>query len=1524
MSTDLHKPEASILGQIMAAQSILFVLTSEKQITEYFAKSLSSVPGVNSCRVCIGNYYSQEGVMDERKCTMCKELRENEGNTRRIVKEFECEYENSTDFFVFALETIDYRFGFFIFSLDQSDQFDLYKPFICNLGNFIALSLENRLQKNDLLKSYDILEKKVKERTLELESLNAYLEEELSERKQIEYALRDSEEQFRFLFDTMAQGVVIQDVHGKIIEANDAACEILGLTKDQMLGKTTTDPRWKLIHENGSILSPEEMPSNIALKTSKPVINKLIGAFIPEKNTYHWILTSSIPKFKEEGKDPYLTMTTFTDITERKKAERSLFESQQVFRTLVENSPDIIARYDRNCKRIYVNPVYLKISKINQNELLTTTPLQLSPLPAESAQTLQNLLQKVLDSKIADDVDVLWPRDGRDYWYNVHASPEFDPAGNVSSVMTISRDITSRMLAEQERLEHLRFFEYMDQVNRAMQGSNDIDQMMSDVLDIMLTIFNCDRAFLAFPCDPTVSEFKIFMERTNPSYPGAFARGKIVPMSPAVRDLFKELLDDPAPTEIFIGKGLNPDDVVWKTYEIKSQLAIALHPKVGKPWECGLHQCSYNRVWTPQEKQLFLEISRRVGDSLTSLLTHRELQDSEQRYRMVFENSPVSIWEEDFSKVKVILDNLKNKGITDIEGYFNNHPEVVKECAGSTIINNVNQAALHLHGAKSKEELMANLVNTFTDESYTTFKNELVSLWNGCRIIQNDAEVKTLSGNIRHVTVYFSVCRGYEESLAKVLVSLIDITDRKEAENALIKSEKGLKEAQRLGRIGNWDWDARTDIITWSEEYYRIFGIDPTLSPPNYEEHLKVYTKESAALLDSVVKRNLETGDPYVVDLEIANPTGPCKWITARSETIRGVNGNIIGLRGTAQDITERKKAEEALRESEWRYREIFDNVLDGIYLLEVTNDGRFRTIEVNPALEKLTGIPRSSSVGKTQEEAVPPEVAEIVNAKYRHCVEAGHPVEEEVLLDLPVGKRYFHSALIPACDRNGKIYRIVGISRDITERKIAEEELETERKRMEIILSSLNTGLSLINPDMTIAWVNKKTRQMFPAGEPVGQVCHVFYESRETICEGCGTLQAFLSGKVVESEQFVPGMEKWYNIISLPIKDANERVVNVLEGITDITERKDAEQKLKLLNFALNNVYDEAYLIDETARFRYVNDKSCQALGYSPEELTAMNVSDIDPDFPLKRWPEHWDEIRQKGALVFEGRHRTRHGRIYPVEISANYFEYNNCGYNLAMARDITDRKRSEEEIHNLNQELEQRVIERTSQLQAANKELEAFAYSVSHDLRAPLRSLDGFSQVLLDEYYNNLDIQGQDFLKRIRNAAQRMGQLIDDILSLSRVSRGEMSIQYVNLSEMVEEIAHQIRESQVDRKVEFIIEKGITVNGDGRLLHIALENLLGNAWKFTSKHKTARIQFGVQYKDNRTVYFVSDDGAGFNMNFAQKLFGAFQRLHTVNEFPGTGIGLATVQRIIHRHGGEIWAEGIEDKGATFYFTIP
>lgn len=259
----------------------------------------------------------------------------------------------------------------------------------------------------------------------------------------------------------------------------------------------------------------------------------------------------------------------------------------------------------------------------------------------------------------------------------------------------------------------------------------------------------------------------------------------------------------------------------------------------------------------------------------------------------------------------------------------------------------------------------------------------------------------------------------------------------------------------------------------------------------------------------------------------------------------------------------------------------------------------------------------------------------------------------------------------------------------------------------------------------------------------------------------------------------------------------------------------------------------------------------------------------------------------------------------------------------NLDLEREVGERRRAEQEISRLNTELEKRVKDRTAQLEYANAELEAFCYSVSHDLRAPLRAIDGFSQALMEDFPKDVPEDAQRYLSRIRSSTQRMGQLIEDLLNLSRVSRADLERRDVDVSELARQVVNDMQHREPGRKVEVLIWDGMRADADSRLLRAVLENLIGNAWKFTSKVPAPRIEAGSVRDAERVTFFVRDNGAGFDMAYANKLFGAFQRLHSATEYAGTGIGLATVQRIVHRHGGRVWADAQPGKGAAFFFTL-
>lgn len=372
-----------------------------------------------------------------------------------------------------------------------------------------------------------------------------------------------------------------------------------------------------------------------------------------------------------------------------------------------------------------------------------------------------------------------------------------------------------------------------------------------------------------------------------------------------------------------------------------------------------------------------------------------------------------------------------------------------------------------------------------------------------------------------------------------------------------------------------------------------------------------------------------------------------------------------------------------------------------------------------------------------------------------------------------------------------------------------------------------------------------------------------------------------------------------------------------------DVRKLRRSERTLRRQADLLDKAQGPIIVWELGGAIEYWNRAAEELYGFSREEAVGRNHNDLLQPIHALGMPAIQELLACGGKWSGELRHVIG-GREVVVESRMTLVtEPDGRRTVLKANRDITEEKRAQEEIRKLTQELEQRVRDRTAQLEASNHELEAFAYSVSHDLRAPLRGIDGWSLALLEDYGGMLDETARQYLDRVRAETQRMGHLIDDLLKLSRLTRIEMQYESVDLSALVRAIAFRLQEAEPNRNIDFVIQEGLQTFGDPRLLEIVLDNLLSNAVKFTGPRAEARIEFGQTNNGHETAFFLRDNGVGFDMAYSKTLFGAFQRLHKYTEFPGTGIGLATAQRVLRRHGGRIWADARPDEGATFYFTI-
>jgi PAS domain S-box-containing protein len=638
----------------------------------------------------------------------------------------------------------------------------------------------------------------------------------------------------------------------------------------------------------------------------------------------------------------------------------------------------------------------------------------------------------------------------------------------------------------------------------------------------------------------------------------------------------------------------------------------------------------------------------------------------------------------------------------------------------------------------------------------------------------------------------------------------LEIAERKRVEEVVRKSETGMNEAQRQAKIGNWELDLITQKGTWSEELFRLHGRDPGLGAPVFAEFIQkmVHPEDRDGLLrahGAAMANNV----PMIHEYRTVRPDGSTRWVLARTEGFRDETGTLIRRAGTEQDITERVGAEQALRNSERRFRALIEHSADGISLIDANNN----ILYLSPAVAGIEGYTAEELAGRNGIENTHPDDIPLIHDIVRQLIaDPGKP--------FPVLWRRRH--------KDGHWLWLEGVATNLLEdpavRAIVTNYRDvTERKRIE---------------------------------------------------------------------------------------EVRARFVSIVESSQDAIVSKTLDGTITSWNRGAEKIFGYA---------------AVEAIGQ------AMLLV-IPPDY-------HPEEKRilariQRGESIdhFETKRRTRDGQLIDVSVTISPIKDGSGRVVGAstIARDITAHRRAREEIRELNEKLEERVARRTAELEAANKELEAFSYSVSHDLRAPLRHVDGFAGLLQKHLGSTLDEKGSRYLTTIAGAARQMGRLIDDLLAFSRMARAPLNVTTLDHDALVASVIREGNFQAPGKTIDWRISPLPRVQADAAMLRQVWFNLIDNAVKYSGKSAQPQIEIGslpearpLNGGPREDVFFVRDNGVGFDMTYVEKLFGVFQRLHGPAEFEGTGIGLANVRRIISRHHGRTWAEGRIGEGATFYFSL-
>jgi PAS domain S-box-containing protein len=1324
---------------------------------------------------------------------------------------------------------------------------------------------------------------------------------DITERKRAEEALRESLATSKIALKDLADQkfaldqhaiVATTDVQGTITYVNDKFCTISKYSRQELVG------------QNHRILNSGHHSKEFFQQMYRTIANGEVWrdeiCNRAKDGSIYWVDTTVVPFLDAYGK-PRQYMAIRADITERKRAEHkvkeSLTTSEEVLKELADqkfalDQHAIVATTDVQGTITYVNDKFCAISKYSREELLGQNHRILNS-GHHPKEFFQQMYHTVANGRVWRDEICNRAKDGSIYWVDTTVVPFLDNHGKPRQYMAIRADITERKRAEEVR-ERL----------AAVVDSSD-DAIISKTLEGTINAWNRGAK-------------KIF------GYAEAEAVGKPMLM------LFPlDLVSEETDILARIRRGESVEH--FETVRV---------PKDGKAIDVSV---TISPIW--DATGAIVGASTIARDITERKRAQEALRQSDTRREFALETARVGDWDLDLTTLEATRSLLHDQ----IFGYSS----PLKEWSFDIFLR-------HVH-PDDQERVQERFQSSTSQGKKCEFE---------CRIVWPN-------GDIRWIWACGDQNRDSSGKATRMFGIVQDITERKEAEQALRESEERFQ-AMANG-IPQLAWMAESDghIFWYNQRWYEYTGT--TFEQMEGWGWERVHDPEMLPKVIEAWKGAVASGTRFDMEFPLRGADGGFRAFLTQVLPLKDAEGRVVRWFGTNTDISERKQAETARLLAEERYRRFVERTAAGV--LRNTLDGRI--LESNDAMVRMLGYDsRAEFLSRPHPEIhyVNPEERRVLVERlkkhkaltdYEACFKRkdGSPVWVVMSLVLVEGEDeagdVLEATVIDVTARKQAEQRLTEqaeeLSRQSVELARTAEALEAQSAMLKLILESVGEGLIAADREgRFIIWNDsaKKLMGRDSASLPSDrwtQYYKVFLPDGITPYppERLPLVRA-LRGESAQVELMVEQPDHadgvFLEVTARPMKDADGNLCGGVAVLRDITEHKRnattlarqaeelrqsqraLETQTLMLQSVLDSIDEGLVAADENGKFILWNPAATRIVGMGAENVTPgewnshYGVYLPDTITPL---PDEQNPLARaihgevSTAEIFIRNPELEEGLW--LEISGGPLKSRDGAARggVVAFRDITQRKKDEREIHKLNEELEERVEQRTAQLEAANKELEAFTYSVSHDLRAPLRHIGGFSKILMEDFGPGMPTEAQAHLQRIEDGARRMGLLVDELLNLARVGRHALQLQAAPLKPIVEDVVCLLQPEINGRAVTWKIADLFPAQCDPILIKQVFQNLIANALKFTRTRNPAVIEISQRQENGETVIAVSDNGVGFNMKFKDKLFGVFQRLHRAEDFEGTGIGLATAQRIIRKHGGRIWAEAELDKGATFFFTL-